>query len=82
MDRLHVEGMSEDEGETFAPIQVSYPIPREDTFDRHDKRITIRRNDLRSSGISAATLTMSPPKASAAASAIFVALLTLVFRYA
>jgi hypothetical protein len=38
--------------------------------------------DRRSSGISAATLTMSPPKASAAASSIFVALLTLVFRHA
>jgi len=46
MDGFHVEGMPEDKGETFARTQVSQPLPREDTFDRHDKIITIRRNDL------------------------------------
>src|SRR6266498_2728897 len=46
MDGFHGKGMPEDEGDTFAHTQVSQPIPREETFDRDDKIITIRRNDL------------------------------------
>ena len=42
----HGEGMPADTGATCAWTQVSQPIPREETFDRHDKLITIRRNDL------------------------------------
>jgi hypothetical protein len=46
MESFHVEGMSEDAGETFAPTPVSHPIPRAETCDRHDTIITIRRHDL------------------------------------
>jgi hypothetical protein len=46
LDGLHGEGMPADTGATCACTQVSQPIPREETFDRHDTRITIRRNDL------------------------------------
>jgi hypothetical protein len=46
LDGCHVEGRPEDQGKTFAHTQISQPIPREETFDRDDKIITIRRNDL------------------------------------
>jgi len=46
VDGLHGEGMPEDDGKTLPSAQVSQPVPREETCDRDDYVVTIRRKDL------------------------------------
>ena len=37
MDGLHVEGMSEDEGDVFLRAEIGEPVPAEDAFDADDQ---------------------------------------------
>jgi hypothetical protein len=46
MNGFHVEGMTQDEGDTFCSTQISEPIPGEDTLDGHHQSVTIRGNGL------------------------------------
>jgi hypothetical protein len=46
LDGYHVEGMSEDEGNTLPSTQVSQPGPREETFHAHDEVLQIRSDGL------------------------------------
>jgi hypothetical protein len=46
MDRLHVQGMAEDERDAFVSTEVSQPVPREHAFDRDDEPFSIGRNDF------------------------------------
>jgi hypothetical protein len=46
MDRLHVQGMAEDERDAFVRTQVGQPVPGEHAFDRDDETLSIGRNDV------------------------------------
>src|SRR5918999_4037142 len=42
VDRLHVEGMAEDEGEALLFAQVGHPVPAEEAFDRDTQTLPVR----------------------------------------
>jgi hypothetical protein len=46
MDRLHVQGMTEDEREAFIGAPVSQPVPGEHALDGDDNPQSIRGNDV------------------------------------
>jgi hypothetical protein len=46
MDRLHREGMPEDERDAFVGAQVSQPVPGEHALDGDDNPRSIRGNDV------------------------------------
>src|SRR5882724_8298136 len=46
MDGLHVESVSQDEGNLLLGTEVREPVPGEDTFDRDNDILAIGRNDL------------------------------------
>jgi len=46
MDGLHVEGMTEPEGNPLLSTEISQPIPGEHTFDTDDDLLALGRNDL------------------------------------
>ena len=46
MDSLHIEGMTEDERDTFVGTEVGEPVPGAHTLDRHDNPLSIRGNGL------------------------------------
>lgn len=45
MDRLHVERVSEDEGDPFLGAEVGKPVPGEDALDGHHDILTVRSDD-------------------------------------
>ena len=46
MDRLHVQGMAEDNRDAFVSTEVGQPVPREHAFDCDDEPFSIGRNDV------------------------------------
>ena len=46
MDRLHVEGMAQDEGDIFLGAEISKPIPDEHAFDRDDDIFLVGGNGM------------------------------------
>ncbi len=46
VDRLHVEGVAEDEGDAFGGAEVGKPVPGEDALDGHDEALAIRSDRL------------------------------------
>jgi hypothetical protein len=46
MDGLHVEGVTQDQGNTLFSTQVGQPVPGEETFDSHNEALTLGRNGL------------------------------------
>jgi len=45
MNRLHIEGMPENKGNSFLLTEVRQPIPREDTLDTDNQVFPIGGND-------------------------------------
>ena len=46
VDRLHVEGVAEDEGNPFARAEVGEPVPGEHALDGDDEVLAVRRDGL------------------------------------
>ena len=47
VDRFHVKGMTEDEGDAFAlGTEIGQPVPGEDALDGDDEVVAIGRDDL------------------------------------
>ena len=44
VDRLHVEGVAEDEGDVLTGAEIGEPIPAEDALDADDQVVPKRRD--------------------------------------
>ena len=47
MDRLHVEGVTEDEGDLFSFAEIGEPVPGEHALDGDDDVVAEALNDLK-----------------------------------
>jgi hypothetical protein len=46
-NRLHIEGMAQDEGNPLVGAEVGQPVPGKDAFDAHDQIFPVRCNGLK-----------------------------------